>query len=161
MSVFVTVGSTSFDELIEKVCSPEILHLLAKEGFKKIILQVGKGNEVITESNDIEIEWFRFKDSITNNIKNSDLVIGHSGAGTILQSLIEHKPLIAVLNEKLMDNHQSELAEQLAKEGVLRYCTCSKLLKTLENHFSSEHLLPYTTSHNKFSDVLQRIMGYK
>ncbi|XP_044538784.1 UDP-N-acetylglucosamine transferase subunit ALG13 homolog, partial [Gracilinanus agilis] len=47
------------------------------------------------------------------------------GAGSCLEALEEGKPLVVVVNEKLMDNHQLELARQLHKEGYLFYCSCS------------------------------------
>ncbi len=46
------------------------------------------------------------------------------GAGCILESLSLKKPLVAVINENLMDNHQMELSRQLAKDGHLVYSTC-------------------------------------
>ena len=46
------------------------------------------------------------------------------GSGSILETLKAKKPLIVVVNEKLMDNHQFELAEAFQKLNNLYYCTC-------------------------------------
>ena len=43
----------------------------------------------------------------------SDLVIGHAGAGTTLDALSRHKKLILVPNRALMDDHQMELCAVL------------------------------------------------
>ena len=46
------------------------------------------------------------------------------GAGSVLETLQAGRPLIVVINELLMDNHQMELASQLAEDGHLFYATC-------------------------------------
>ena len=42
----------------------------------------------------------------------------------MLETLQVGQPLIVVINELLMDNHQLELASQLAEDGHLYYATC-------------------------------------
>lgn len=46
------------------------------------------------------------------------------GAGSCLETLEKGKPLIVVINDKLMDNHQLELAKQLHRDGYVLYCNC-------------------------------------
>lgn len=41
------------------------------------------------------------------------------GSGSILESLRLHKKLIVVVNKKLLDNHQDELANVLEGQGCL------------------------------------------
>ncbi|GIX93806.1 UDP-N-acetylglucosamine transferase subunit ALG13 homolog [Caerostris darwini] len=160
MSLFITVGSTSFDELIQTVTSLEVIKTLARKGFKKVILQIGRGTVIPPKSDIIEIEWFRYKDSISQNIKEASFIIGHAGAGTILESLIENKPLIAVLNENLMDNHQTELAQQMAIDGYLAYCSCSNLLETLKQCLHSKVFVPFISEPNMFPAFLEEFMGF-
>lgn len=50
------------------------------------------------------------------------------GAGSVLETLQAGKPLIVVINDLLMDNHQLELASQLAEDGHLYYATCRSVL---------------------------------
>lgn len=41
-----------------------------------------------------------------------------------MEALGANKPLLVVVNDKLMDNHQLELAKQLEADSQLIYCTC-------------------------------------
>ncbi|KAM4662482.1 UDP-N-acetylglucosamine transferase subunit ALG13-like [Discoglossus pictus] len=131
--VFVTVGTTSFDELISCVSAEHTITILKQLGYKRLVLQVGRGTvepEPFSSAN-FTLDVFRYKDSLAEDISNADLVISHAGAGSCLETLASRKPLIVVINEKLMSNHQLELAEQLHKDGHLYYCTCSTLGSTL------------------------------
>lgn len=40
-----------------------------------------------------------------------------------MEALRLNRPLLVVVNEDLMDNHQTELAEELARNHYLAYCT--------------------------------------
>lgn len=46
-------------------------------------------------------------------------VICHAGSGTILKAMRTNTPLIVVPNATLLDNHQVELAEELARLGYV------------------------------------------
>ncbi|XP_032410656.1 UDP-N-acetylglucosamine transferase subunit ALG13 homolog isoform X2 [Xiphophorus hellerii] len=124
-TVFVTVGSTRFDELIESVTSSEATQVLKFRGYERLVLQVGKGS-LLPDADScahLSVEAFRFKDSIAEDMKQADLVISHAGAGSCLEALGAVKPLLVVVNDKLMDNHQLELARQLHMDHHLLYCT--------------------------------------
>ena len=57
------------------------------------------------------------ENTISDDILSSSLVISHAGAGSCLEVLEKQKPLIVVVNEDLMNNHQIELASKLQEEG--------------------------------------------
>lgn len=56
---------------------------------------------------------------------------GAAGAGTILESLRAGKSLIVVTNETLMDNHQAEIAGEVARRGYAVHCTPGYLVAAL------------------------------
>lgn len=152
-TLFVTVGSTKFEKLINKILKTDILNLLKSFNFKKIILQVGAGvhddddlfnfkekNTFSTSNNEIvkffkenvEVIAYRYKSSIKEDMQNADLVISHAGSGSVLESLEANKKLIVVVNDALMDNHQLELAEKMFDEGYLLYTNCDGLADKIE-----------------------------
>lgn len=131
---FITVGTTRFDLLVETILTPTVLSSLKKLGCKVITFQIGNSDfqPGIYDKEGVQINAYRFKDSISDDIENADLVISHAGAGSCIEVLEAQKPLLVVVNEELMDNHQIELAEQLQIDGHLFYCTCGTIETTLE-----------------------------
>jgi len=132
-SVFVTVGTTKFDELIASITERNTLEALKHKGYTSMIIQIGNGKFLIEPSDVMEISSYKFKPDIGHDMNNSDLVISHGGAGSIMQALDHKKPLLVVINEKLMDNHQYELAEKLSDEKRLYFTTCKNLHTCIEN----------------------------
>ena len=58
MSVFATVGTTQFDELIRTLLSDEILAALAKQGYHTLRLQVGRGADPpVPPNSPLTIDW--------------------------------------------------------------------------------------------------------
>lgn len=132
-SVFVTVGTTQFDELITSVTKHCTLEALKQKGYTSMTIQMGNSIVCIKSSNIMKISSYTFKPDIGPDMNNSDLVISHGGAGSIMQALDHRKPLLVVINEKLMNNHQYELAKKLSDEKRLYYTTCAHLCNYIEN----------------------------
>jgi beta-1,4-N-acetylglucosaminyltransferase len=88
MLVFVTVGSTRFDALVEAAISEPVLSTLRDTGYGRIVLQ--RGNSIIEseefnresctiQRHGVDIEIWRFKSSIQAECEQADLVISHAG----------------------------------------------------------------------------------
>ena len=143
MKVFVTVGTTKFDSLIKTVFGSEVQKVLVEKNYKNLTVQIGNSQEPDLKQVQTEIdEIYTFKTSLDEDIKSADLVIAHAGAGTCLEVLEAKKPLIVVINDELMGNHQTELAERLGKDNHLIYCTCSTLASEIRQ-FDPSQLVPY------------------
>ncbi|CAF3450442.1 unnamed protein product [Rotaria sp. Silwood1] len=137
---FVTVGTTQFDQLIETIVhdSNVLRTLVDCLNIDKLILQI---------------------DSIEQDIQQADLVISHAGAGTILQTLEAHKPLLVVVNEKLMNNHQLEIAHEMEQQGYLFHCTCSTLVTVLKKFVNHEFKQYEKGNPLLFGQYLNQIMS--
>jgi len=149
--VFVTVGTTKFDSLIDVVDSIEFHNMLSSLGYNQLVIQIGNYSGTI--KNSIENEdtdsfrdnargtefrscYYKYKPSLSNDMDTSDLIITHGGSGTILETLEKDKSCVCVINETLMHNHQTELAEKLAELKYIISTVPEKLIDTLESKFA-------------------------
>ncbi|KAI8817663.1 glycosyltransferase family 28 C-terminal domain-containing protein [Fimicolochytrium jonesii] len=155
--IFVTVGTTRFDSLITTVCSHPFLTLLLDLNCSSLTIQHGSSPLCLTTvpgvtpassppdtSTDhhftytspthptpLAIHTYTYHPTLLPSLTSATLIISHAGAGSILESLALRKPLLVVVNETLMDNHQTELAEALAGMGVVRWTRVEGLVECL------------------------------
>lgn len=166
-TVYVTVGTTKFDALIVAISSEATLKALKSRQCRKLIIQHGnslpltqEAVQLISDTFGLEIEQYKFRPN-REDIRNADLIIGHAGAGTCMDILNKNKHGLIVINDQLMDNHQWELARQLASENYLYYSKVADLddkLSTLD--FSA--LKPYEAqpeNMKKFVDAVNELMS--
>lgn len=134
-NIFITVGTTEFNSLIKTINTSEMAKILKQFQCKQLTVQIG-GTGTLFKFNEsdfkgISIDVYKLKKSILPDIEAADLVISHAGAGSCIEILTIGKPLVVVVNDLLMENHQIELAEQLANDGYLAYCVPETLCQTL------------------------------
>ncbi|KAL3516128.1 hypothetical protein ACH5RR_023030 [Cinchona calisaya] len=145
-TVFVTVGTTRFDSLVRAVDTQEVKEELYKNGYTHLLIQMGRGSYVPAkstgENGSLVVDYFTFSSSIADYLRSASLVISHAGSGSIFETLRLQKPLIVVVNEDLMDNHQSELAEELAERKHLFCARPQTLYQTIAN-MDLGLLIPY------------------
>ncbi|CAG8632378.1 372_t:CDS:2, partial [Ambispora leptoticha] len=135
-TVFITVGSTGFDDLIHITTSVSFLELVSSLGYTRVLVQYGKSHSIFKESAakeikipngrylaplKITVDGYDYKDSLRDDMEKAELIISHAGSGSILESLRLNKKLIVVINDALMNNHQNELAVELSSHRYLLY----------------------------------------
>jgi beta-1,4-N-acetylglucosaminyltransferase len=136
----VTVGTTKFDDLISELetRADEFCAILASRGIRKVFVQFGNGTieprnlKLVAEKYFDSVEVFRFKPMLKEIIGENTLLISHAGAGTILEGLRSRAEMFVIVNQKLMDNHQLEIAEKMAKDGYLVYGNCNEIIQMLK-----------------------------
>lgn len=152
-TVLVTVGTTKFDALVKAVDRIDVAYTLVARGYTRLIIQKGAGKHQVQTlvpigsqdnqlSNGLQIQVFDFAPSLAEFMQAADLIISHAGSGSIFEALRLRKPLIAVPNAILMDNHQAELADHLARLDYIIAARPNTLLYTLR-HLSVDGLKPY------------------
>jgi beta-1,4-N-acetylglucosaminyltransferase len=171
-SIFVTVGTTKFDSLVENVLSDESLHIFCTLGYQKMVIQYGAGKDICYShlrsqqwrrarrnqkekqkekgkkvnshkeylyvyktrgrvKGSMKIILYRYKNDILEDMEEADLIISHAGAGSIMEGLGLQKQMVVVINESLMGNHQTEVADALEAENYLFSTTPGKLATLL------------------------------
>ncbi|EDV28959.1 UDP-N-acetylglucosamine transferase subunit ALG13-like protein [Trichoplax sp. H2] len=159
--VFVTVGTTSFDDLIKTISSDECCKILESRGYTKLLLQIGCGNfePKFNTTNKLQLEYYRYKPSLNDDMMNADVILSHGGAGSILECLQLKKKLLVVINDKLSENHQVEFATKLSNSGYLYCCTCNNLTTVLqESNFSKLKKFP-SSEPESFCHFLNQQLG--
>ncbi|KAJ3679363.1 hypothetical protein LUZ60_017374 [Juncus effusus] len=162
--VFVTVGTTSFDKFVEAVDSERVKEALYKRGYTHLLIQMGRDSyipsKVSGEDGSLNVDYFTFSSSIADYLKSASLIISHAGSGSIFETLRLSKPLIVVVNEDLMDNHQAELAEELADRKHLFFSRPNNLADAIDS-MDLEYLVTYAPGDpNTIAVEISNFLGF-
>ncbi|GKU13606.1 unnamed protein product [Fusarium langsethiae] len=133
----VTVGATAgFKTLIDSVLSVSFWHYIASQGFTELHIQCGpdivSARQQLTllkveAPRGLTIDIFDVKKNLMKEEmilckdlegkRQLGLVISHAGTGTILDAWKMGLPIVVVPNTQLLNDHQTEMAKHLSKEG--------------------------------------------
>ena len=157
---FLTVGTTSFDALVEAVDFIKFLKAVKAKGIQEIRLQIGRGtvfpNVILANDLDIKVVVYRYKTTYLTDVQEASLIISHAGAGSIMDALEAKKKLIVVVNGNLMDDHQQELAQALSERKHLIATTIDELLQVV-SVFEPKQLVEYPdVNFNAFPQLIHQ-----
>ena len=145
-NVFVTVGTTSFDALVEALDNPAVVNILRARGYTSLTMQIGRGTcrpRRVPYPPGLPRRHLRLPtEPRRGDARGQPRRVTHAGAGSVFEALDARAPLLLVVNESLMGNHQVELAEELRRRGHLRWCVPADVEAALEA-FDEAELEPY------------------
>ncbi|KAG5455566.1 MAG: hypothetical protein BJ554DRAFT_4982 [Olpidium bornovanus] len=91
-TVFVTVGSTRFDALLEALAGAGVLRALAARGFRRLLVQHGASRAgyaalreaaglpaVPSGAPPLSVDGYDYKPSLREDMASADLVVSHAG----------------------------------------------------------------------------------
>lgn len=165
-TIFVTVGTTLFDSLVASATSRDALQWMASNGYSRLVIQYGKGNEpIIPKDSPMKnnIETYRFRPTLDADMREADLILSHAGAGTVMEAMKYNKKLIVVINTLLMDNHQTELANAMGERDHLYVVDSPEQMKDIStwDKFEDFNPVPYESGDsNDFPRILDAFMGF-
>ena len=168
--LFVTVGTTLFEKLIESVTRMEALDWMKRNGYTNLIVQYGRGQkpnipERILAETQMSVELYDFKPSLSEDMAKADLVMSHAGAGTVSEVLQLNKPprLVVVVNTLLMDNHQLELARAMQRRNYIYVVDSPEKLSRFDvwDDFQQQFAPkpPDPTDKESFAQILGSFLG--
>jgi UDP-N-acetylglucosamine transferase subunit ALG13 len=148
--IFVTVGSTDFDYLVQ--AADKVALGLNVKG----ILQIGHG-----QYEPVNLPFFRFAKSLDPYYEQATLAIAHGGLATTMEVLKKGLPLVSVSNPDRYDNHQEDLLAAMAKEGYLIWCrNLDNLEQSIDKALSTSlrrYHPPECTIHRVINEFLNNI----
>merc|ERR1712173_510190 len=115
------MGIKELDRNIE-----DIMEALSKKGINYLKVQMGNGSFQpirLKKHPQGEVVQYIKSEQMPLVIAGAKMIISHAGAGSIIEGLSARKPLLVVINQTLMDNHQFEIAEEMAKRGHIQMST--------------------------------------
>ena len=110
MKIFVTVGTTAFDNLIA-AADQQLTNKYT------LVSQISDGAYLPKNH-----EYFRFTDKVNRYFENADLIVCHGGAGTIYKVLELGKKLVIVPNLDRVDHHQLDICDFMVKNDHALAC---------------------------------------
>jgi beta-1,4-N-acetylglucosaminyltransferase len=86
--VYVTVGTTRFDALVAAASSTAFLTAAESVGFKRVLIQYGRGP--CPDENSVlgcKLSFYSLKSDISEDVAKAGVVVSHGGAGSIFEAL--------------------------------------------------------------------------
>lgn len=109
--IFVTVGTTRFDELVEAI------DRLAPGLGEEVVAQIGNSQYLPRNC-----KYFSFTNDLFKYYEKASIVVAHGGAGITFEVLNLGKKLISLENPHVLDGHQGDLLRRLHQDGYLVLC---------------------------------------
>lgn len=155
--IFIAVGTqkfpldrllSKFDDLIEK-------KLITDE----IFAQIGHCNYIPKY---YQYQKFLNKEAFDKKIQNCDVLVTHSGVGTIISGLNNNKPIIVFprLSKygEHVDDHQLQIAESFSNLNYILLCNENDNLLELLNKSKSHKFNKYISQRNKVISTIQNYL---
>jgi beta-1,4-N-acetylglucosaminyltransferase len=149
MKIFVTIGTTSFPELIKKVDNIK--------GLNVIIQTPKEGKDEYIPKN---YKFFEFCEDIEKYYNWADIIITHAGAGSVYKLLELGKKIIIIPNLSRVDTHQTDLADYIKEMQYALVCYDLNQLETFIQDTEQFVKKPYKrVSFNKGDAIIKYLVG--
>ena len=149
INVFVTVGTTEFDELIQVVDQT-----CGNQQGLQVVAQVSRSSI----HKPVNIDYFEFSNDVASYIDKADVIITHAGAGSVYSMLEKGKKIIVVPNLSRVDSHQIELANHVEKNNFAIFCRELNDLSRLIYLMNSRDFNPYKKEDFFGAELIRKLL---
>lgn len=150
--IFVTVGTTGFDELIK------FIDQFCINYNEEFITQIGPGAYVPQNC-----KYFRYAPSLQEYFQDASIIISHGGLATATEVIKLNKPLIAIEDRTQPDRHQREILQVWSDAKHLFWCPDMNDLLNYIEKAQNEAIIPYEEStcniHNVITQYIDEHFG--
>jgi UDP-N-acetylglucosamine transferase subunit ALG13 len=150
MKIFVAVGTSHFDALVER------MDAIAPGLPGGVTMQIGIGRVVPKNA-----PSFRFEPSLRDRIAEADLVVSHGGFGIMTEALSQGKRVVGVENSEMMDNHQRELLLKFSEEGYITWCRDLSGLEESILRAAGSNPKPYVLPESTMGARIREFLGVR
>ena len=158
--IFVTIGSSEkgldFTRLVEA------MDRIAADLGEDVLIQRGPVDYEPKHAR--HVRFVRFDEAL-RLFRDADLVVGHGGAGTVLNAILFRKPLVIVPRRKDAgeldtDDHQMQLARELAEtEGVRVVWDIERLEDAVREALASREATQPSAHRQEFLDAIRAFVA--
>jgi UDP-N-acetylglucosamine transferase subunit ALG13 len=146
--IFVTVGTTDFDDLVR------VMDRLAPTFGEEVIAQIGRGEYVPAH-----MEYFRFAPSLDPYYSRARVVVAHGGLGTAIEVMQRGIKLIGVSNPDRYDRHQEDLLSTLERRGHMIWCRSVEELPQALQDVTGRTFVPYEAPPCRIAEAIREYLG--
>ena len=145
--IFVTVGTTDFDALVEAA------DRLAAASAETVVIQIGHG-----EVEPRHAQWLRFAPSLDPYYEQADVVVTHGGLGTVTEVLRRGLRVVGVSNPDRFDRHQDQILAAFEQAGHLVWCRDLAELPAAIEQARQTQFVPYQPPESHIHRVIERFL---
>ncbi|MCR5755933.1 MAG: glycosyl transferase [Acetatifactor sp.] len=154
--IFVVLGTQKFqlNRLLKQLDEEMEAGMISEEVFA----QIGHSDY---EPKHYAFEHFLNQETFEQAIQRADLIIAHSGVGTIMTALNAHKPVLVYPRQakykEHVDNHQMDIATAFAKKD---YVLCYDETKSLADCIAECRTKKFAEYVSCRSNIVEQIRGF-
>lgn len=156
--IFIVLGTQKFQlnrllKLIDQYIDEKIIN-------EEVVAQIGNSTY---EPKNYKFERFMDKDTFDKHIAESDIMITHSGVGTIISGLNASKPIIVFPRLKNygehVDDHQLDIANAFAKKNYVLACFEDDNLCDLIEKARTQVFEKYVSQRKEIVSVIEKYLN--